>query len=906
MLKYKGMKNTTYLLLSLLVVSFFTTIQSFAQTDTLFWFVAPEVTSDHGDTPIYLRLSTQNAASTVTVSQPANPGFPVQTVTIPPNQTNTLDLTAWLNDLENKPADQVLNLGLKIESTTEVDAYYEVNRSNNPDIFTLKGKNALGTSFFIGGQDFWNSGDYTPTATSSFDIVATEDNTTVTITPSNALIGNAAGTPYTVNLNQGQTYSGVASNANGNQNVTGTKVDSDKPIAITYSDDSNRSGDYGGCRDLQGDQLVPISIVGTEYILIRGFLGGPDRAFITATENNTQIFVDGNAAPVATINTGETHMVLLNQPSTFIETSNPAYMYHTSGYGCEVGGALLPPIECTGSDQVGFTRATNENFGLLLIVLAGQENDFLLNGNAGIITAADFDFVPGTNNEWMFARIEYGTGVVPDGQSTLVTNTSGVFHLAIINGSESGGCRYGYFSDFASINLEAVTAGGNVCEGDSIQLFADSISGATYEWTGPSGFQSTDQNPLIPNAAANNEGIYTVVVEVDNCTSIPTETDPIEVYPLPIIAGTTTDEICQNEAAFPLSYFNPVGGNYSGNGVDNDSLFPQLTDIGGSYIQYIFEDENGCSAQDSLLLTIHPIYFDTITVSSCDNYTWNSTGETYTASGEYIFEGLTTEGCDSVEVLDLTIFPLPDVNAGLDQEICEGDSISVLASGAQSYSWDNNVNNGDFISPEVGSYTYTVTGSDLNGCENTDEFNLLVQPVPEVNFTANPEIGDAPLTVDFSNNSTPGTQFTWDFGNGNTSTAENPSQTFEEPGIYPVILIGELEGCVGLDTSEIIVEVRPPSFEVPNVFTANNDNTNDIFMLKNIINGEFITDFSCIILNRWGNEIQRFEQLDFEWDGTTQNGEPATEGVYFYQIQYNVIGDEEGKMHHGFVQLVRD
>lgn len=895
-----------FITLLLLFINLGFIIPGISQTDTLFWFVAPEVTDDHGDRPIFMRISTQNQASTVTISQPANPAFPVQTVTIPANQTNTIDLTNWIDIIENKPANQVLNYGIKIEATNEVDAYYEVNRTNNPDIFTLKGRNALGTSFYIAGQTFWNSGNYNPVATSTFDIIATEDNTTMTITPSNALVGNAAGIPYTVTLNEGQTYSGVAVSPNGNQNVTGTRVESDKPIAITYSDDSNVSADYGGCRDLQGDQLVPIPILGTDYIVIRGFLGGPDRAFVTAVENNTQIFVDGNAAPVATINAGQTHMILINQPSTYIETSTPAYLYHVSGYGCEVGGALLPPIECTGSDQVGFTRATNENFGLLLIVLAGQENDFLLNGNAGVITGADFDFVPGTNNEWMFARIEYGVGVVPAGESTLINNTSGVFHLAIINGSETGGCRYGYFSDFASINLEAVTASGNVCEGENIELFADTIAGATYEWSGPNNFSSTEQNPIIPDASSVNEGVYTVIVEVDNCTSIPTETDAIEVYPLPEIEGVSNDEICQNEPIFELNYFTPEGGDYSGNGVEGANFNPLSPSVGEHQINYVFEDENGCISEDSLLISILPIYFDTVSETVCDVFTWETTGETYTNSGQYVFEGQTIDGCDSIWVLNLIINPLPEVNAGPDQEICEGDNITLNASGATTYDWNVDANNGEQISPSIGEYTLIVNGTDANGCENSDELILVVHPNPEVSFTATPTAGNAPLTVNFENNSTPGASFAWDFGNGNSSSTENPTEVFEEPGVYQVILIGELGFCTGLDTTEIIVEVHPPGFDVPNVFTPNGDNVNDVFRVRNIINGEFILDFSCVIVNRWGNEIIRFDDLAFEWNGTTQSGERVTEGVYFYAINYFVLGDTEEKEVHGFVQLVRD
>lgn len=902
------MHTTTRNVKTFLYTSIFLLLHFFAssQTDTLFWFVAPEVTSGHGDEPIFIRISSQNQAGDIVISQPANPNFPVQNLNIAANQTITVDLTPWKNIVENKPANQILNYGLKVESTVEIDVYYEVNVTNNPDIFTLKGRNALGTEFFVAGQTFWDSGDYNPVATSTFDIIAIEDNTVITITPSNAIVGGAAGTPFTIVLNEGQTYSGVAISPSGPLNVTGTKISSDKPIAVTYSDDSNRSDSYGGCRDLQGDQLVPIPLLGTEYIVIRGFLGGPDRAFVTAVENGTQIFINGDAAPVATINEGQTHMVVINDPSTFVETSVPAYVYHTTGFGCEVGGAILPPIECTGSNQVSFTRATTENFGLLLITQDGFQDDFLMNGNAGIINGGDFNAVPGTDGEWVYARIQYGTNVVPANQPTLVNNTEGLFHLAIINGGESSGCRYGFFSDFASISLEAVSSGGDVCFGETIELFSDTIPGATYTWSGPDGFTSEEQNPTVPNASFENAGVYTVLVEVDNCASIPTETGEIQVFELPVVEGISADELCLNEEIDDLSYFTPIGGTYTGDGVSGNSFVASNAGEGDHLLDYMYIDENGCKDSSEVTLTVHPTFFETVNEEHCAEFTWDVNGETYTSTGSYSFLGETINGCDSTIVLELVINPLPNVNAGPDIVICEGEEVLLNASGAVNYEWSNGVENGTSFTPDVGTFEITVVGTDGNDCDNEDSFNLEVLPNPVVSFTSNPNSGSVPLTVEFTNNSTPGGNYTWDFGNGEFSN-ENGDETmvYIEPGVYIVVLTGELDQCPGLAIDSIIVTLEPPSVEAPNVFTPNNDGTNDVFKLINMVNPELIDSFDCLIVNRWGNEIIKFNDYDFEWDGRDASGNQVIEGVYFYYINYNAIGDSETKTIHGFVHLVR-
>ena len=113
---------------------------SHAQTDTEFWFVAPEVSKGASfvsyDHPVLFRFSTYSAPATVTVSQPANPAFPPQTVFIPTGSSGEVQipLLSLLADVENRPPNQVLSKGILIQSTSPVTAYYEVvgAPSDNP------------------------------------------------------------------------------------------------------------------------------------------------------------------------------------------------------------------------------------------------------------------------------------------------------------------------------------------------------------------------------------------------------------------------------------------------------------------------------------------------------------------------------------------------------------------------------------------------------------------------------------------------------------------------------------------------------------------------------------------------------------------------------------------------------
>ena len=450
---------------------------TWGQIDTEFWFAAPAVSEGHGDAPIVLRITTFDQPANIRISQPANPGFPVLNRFIDAQSTITYDLTNQKGRLENAPAFAVLNKGLYIESDQPVTAYYEVNHQNNPDIFALKGKNALGKEFYIPAQDFWqNAIYYTPEPRSSIDIVATKDNTTVTIIPSKSVRGHSAGNPFSISLDRGETYSVEAASHTVRDQLTGTKVTSDQFIAITLKDDSNEKSP---CHDLGGDQLVPTHILGNEYVVVRGFLSPSDKVFILAIQDQTQIFIDGDQSNPILLNEGESYTHNLSATSMHIRGDKPVYVLHATGFGCEIGLALLPKLECTGSRSVSFTRSTNENFGVILITSNGFQDAFIMNGSNDLIQAAMFDTVPGTAGRYVAARINFSDAATP-GRASTINNSKGTFHLGTINGGDVSGCRYGYFSDFKTLKI--LTEDSKICLGSGITLEASGTD--IYTWFG--------------------------------------------------------------------------------------------------------------------------------------------------------------------------------------------------------------------------------------------------------------------------------------------------------------------------------------------------------------------------------------------------------------------------------------
>src|SRR5690606_20711630 len=118
----------------------------------------------------------------------------------------------------------------------------------------------------------------------------------------------------------------------------------------------------------------------------------------------------------------------------------------------------------------------------------------------------------------------------------------------------------------------------------------------------------------------------------------------------------------------------------------------------------------------------------TLTASGATSYAWSngvSQGVAFipaTGSTTYTVTG-TSLGCSSTDQVVVTVNPNPVVNAGTDQSVCTGTSVTLSASGAASYSWSNGVVQGVAFTPAVGTQSYTVTGTSL-GCSSTDQVDV--------------------------------------------------------------------------------------------------------------------------------------------------------------------------------------
>jgi len=276
----------------------------------------------------------------------------------------------------------------------------------------------------------------------------------------------------------------------------------------------------------------------------------------------------------------------------------------------------------------------------------------------------------------------------------------------------------------------------------------------------------------------------------------------------------------------------------------------------------------------------------------------------YTAPGTYTvtITVQTDNGCISIASNPVTVYALPTIQAGNPTTICAGQSTSIIATGGSTYTWNPSITNGQNVSPTQ-TTTYSVVGVDANGCQNVSSVTVTVLPVPVASFTADAITGAPGLTVNFTNESTNSTSYNWNFGNGTANSVNDlaeQSATYPTVGTYTVTL--QASNGICSDNESIVINVIVPFLEiyVPNVFTVNNDNVNDVWSIQT----KNATSSKVQVYNRWGNLITELNEINETWDGKI-NGQEVTSGVYFYKYEF-VDFYGETKKGHGHFTLIRD
>jgi len=386
-----------------------------------------------------------------------------------------------------------------------------------------------------------------------------------------------------------------------------------------------------------------------------------------------------------------------------------------------------------------------------------------------------------------------------------------------------------------------------LCIGESVTLHA--AGGVIYQWQPSTGLNSASVSDPVATPAATTR--YTVTVTDSNlCTD--TGSVNIIVSPLPETDAGEDTYICEG------------------------SIY-QLNGSGG--IRFIWSP--GDLVSDSTL--------QNPTISPSDTTT-------------FVLTSFNVFGCRNADSVTIAVQHPINLVMESQRDMCEGDSITLSASGGLYYTWsppgglpDNR--HSDYIVSPASSAVYTVEVS--NDCFSTaGTVTVTVYPLPLVDAGADTNIIRDEFIV--LNGTATGITHSWFPPNGldapsSLSTRASPFNT------TTYVLTTESEyGCRASDDMTIYVTVIN-LIEIPTAFSPNNDGTNDLFRILKTLNIEQLYFFK--IFNRWGQCVFETNDLKRGWDGTVY-GVPQDVGVYGFIIKA-LNRDGEVVTREGTVTLLR-
>jgi len=289
-----------------------------------------------------------------------------------------------------------------------------------------------------------------------------------------------------------------------------------------------------------------------------------------------------------------------------------------------------------------------------------------------------------------------------------------------------------------------------------------------------------------------------------------------------------------------------------------------------------------------------------------------------TVTSNYILTVTDSAGCHHSEHHKVSVYPLPKTSGiTIAPAIC-GDvrgtaTVTAAYAGTEPYLYNiGSGNQGSNIFSNLQPATYSLTITDSVGCIYQTAFAINEINTADASFIIQPDLLCEGQNPNVANTSGTVNNYSWYVNNVLISNSQYPSYSFADTGFYSVTLIAyhNLPQCADTVSHTLFVKECPPdsiNVTVPNIFTPNGDEINDIWLPLIYQYGFVFESFEMTIYDRWG--IKVFESTDTKkgWDGRTTSGIECSEGTYYYVISYYAKSALETKWGglKGFVQLIR-
>jgi gliding motility-associated-like protein len=201
-----------------------------------------------------------------------------------------------------------------------------------------------------------------------------------------------------------------------------------------------------------------------------------------------------------------------------------------------------------------------------------------------------------------------------------------------------------------------------------------------------------------------------------------------------------------------------------------------------------------------------------------------------------------------------------------------------------------------YVDWTTGTGFVSVFATSATGCNSlADSCAPSVSPAPVADFsdTSSGTFGNSYVFIDQTSGAT---SWAWDFGDGGSSTQQNPTHDFPTAGTYTVVLtVTNANGCTDQDT--VVITVLE-GLLIPNVFTPNGDGVNDEFY----ISSSGFSEYRMEIYDRWGVKIFESDSQNVRWDGRTTSGAQCSDGTYYFIL--TAITPSQDYSTTGFVTLI--